>query len=130
MKFFLTTVLLSLNVLYGGIAQAAPAQEFSISAFESSKNSNSPVAIGFHSPSCGSCKVQKPNFEAVLNEPEFSELKGYLADFDSSKSFRKTLTNPVRGPSTIVIFKNGQEVDRILGVTNKDEIREILRRSI
>lgn len=122
---FVTSAVISFSV-----ATAAPANKFSVSDFERAAETSLPVIVGFHSPSCGSCKVQKPNLEALLKEKEFTNVQGFLADFSDSENFRKSLAKPVRSPSTIVVFKNGHEVRRILGITNKDELRKALLESL
>lgn len=130
MRKCLSAIVVSLSLISGANVFAAPAKQFSTSEFEQTAKTSSLVVVGFHSPSCGSCKVQKPNLEAILKEKEFAEVHAFLADFDSSESFRKSLSRPVRAPSTIVIFKNGREVGRIQGVTNKDELRKTLSESL
>lgn len=128
MKNYFGVSLLALNLLAGAHVYAAPAKPFSLQSFQEVSKGNGTVVVGFHSPSCGSCKVQKPNLEALLKEDEFAAVQGFLADFEESESFRKSLERPVRGPSTIVIFKNGKELSRIQGVTRKEELRALIKK--
>lgn len=102
----------------------ASSQPFTESDFKKAVENRESFIVAFHSPSCGSCKVQKPNLELALNEKPLENVTGLMADFDSTAELRKSFAKPVRGPSTIVIFKSGKEVARILGETNKEKIKQ------
>ena len=126
-KRFIATLLIGGFFLSFAFATSQP---FSESEFKNAIAANDTFVVAFHSPSCGSCKVQKPNLESVLNEDPLKDIKGFMADFDSTADFRKTFNKPVRGPSTILIFKSGKEVARILGETNKDKIKHIIEDAV
>ncbi len=121
---------LAFGIFAANSAIAAASTVFSESAFNSALKSNEAFVVAFHSDSCGSCKVQKPNLEAALQEESLKATSGFMANFEATAEFRKKLDKPVRGPSTILVFKNGKEVGRILGETNKDKIRESILKSI
>ncbi|MFN8943712.1 MAG: thioredoxin family protein [Pseudobdellovibrionaceae bacterium] len=112
----------ALSFIFSTATFAAEPTIFNQSKFDEALKSGQPFVVAFHSPSCGSCKVQKPNLISALKEESLSNVDGLLADFDSTEEFRKQLGKPVRSPSTILIFKNGKEVSRIMGETNKDTI--------
>lgn len=122
--FFVSALFLSLNAL------AAPAESFSEAAFKEASASGKPFVVAFHSSSCGSCKVQKPSLESALLEPELKEVRGLMANFEATSDFRKGLEKVVRGPSTILVFKGGNEVARIQGETSKEKIQELIARAI
>ena len=126
MKIFMSAFL----VLFAYSTFASVPTTFTEQAFSVASQNSAPVVVGFHSDSCGSCKIQKPNLDAILQEAEFSGVTGLKANFEETSSFRKSLKQPVRGPSAIVIFKNGNEVARINGVTQKDKIRKLLKEAI
>lgn len=130
MKHSIRLVLFSAGLLVAPISYASAPILFTSAAFDGAIKESNTVVVGFQSPSCGSCRVQKPNLEAILKEPEFESVKGLMADFDETKIFRNSLKKPVRSPSTIVIFKKGVEVSRIQGVTDKDDLRKLLRESL
>ncbi len=124
------SVFMLASIMYLSMASAAGSEPFSQSKFEIAAQSNKPVIVGFHAASCGSCKIQKPNMQSILNENSFKETVGLLADFESTVEFRKHMKKPVRSPSTIVIFQGGLEVARVQGVTDKDELRTQLQNAI
>lgn len=118
------------NFLLAVSVQAAVPQGFTTKLFAEKSSTTEPVVVGFHSPACGSCKIQKPNLEAILKESSFESVQGLMADFDGTSTFRKSLEKPVRNPSTIVIFRSGREIARIEGVTSKDELRSLIQNAV
>lgn len=125
-------IILSLAFLLSTIqsAQAAQSKPFTEAAFNSALSSNGAFVVAFHSDSCGSCKIQKPNLESALLENPLIPVEALMANFEDTSEFRKHLGKPVRGPSTILVFKNGKEVSRILGETNKERIRDLIANAI
>jgi hypothetical protein len=109
---------------------AAPSEQFSEGKFNEAALSGQPFVVAFHSNSCGSCKVQKPNLEAALLDGSLKNVRGFMANFESTASFRKGLEQSVRGPSTILVFNHGKEVARILGETNRDKILTAIQTSL
>lgn len=118
------------GLLIAGTQASASSTAFSETSFDQALKAKGPVVVAFHSDSCGSCKVQKPNLEAALNEDPLKPVVGFMANFEATAEFRKKMEKPVRGPSTILIFKEGKEIARILGETNKDKIRDTIAKSI
>lgn len=127
MKSTILSMLLILNVQSAFAAEAKP---FSEDAFKSAVSNKENFVVAFHSDSCGSCKVQKPNLEAALKEAPLESVQGLMANFEETSEFRKHLTKPVRRPSTILVFKSGKEVARILGETNKEKIRDLINNAV
>lgn len=125
-------VILTFAILFSMIqaAEAAQSKLFTTAAFETALKSNGAFVVAFHSDSCGSCKVQKPNLESALLEEPLIPVDGLMANFEATAEFRKHLEKPVRGPSTILVFKNGKEISRILGETNKEKIRDLISSAI
>ena len=111
-------------------AHAAQSKPFTKEAFDSAIIGKGAFVVAFHSDSCGSCKIQKPNLESALIEDPLVQVEGLMANFEASAEFRKHLEKPVRGPSTILVFKNGKEISRILGETSKEKIRDLISSSI
>ena len=114
---------LSIIVLLGSQFAFGESKPFSEVDYNSSIASKEAFVVAFHSDNCGSCKIQKPNLESALKEEPLKQINGYMANFEATSEFRKKLEKPVRGPSTILIFKNGKEVARILGETKKEIIK-------
>ena len=107
---------------------AAGLEVFSPEAFEKAVREKRSVVLGFHSPSCGSCIVQKPALDEVLRESEFSNIAGFTVPFRESTDLRNLLR--VTSPSTIVVMKNDQEVARAIGTTEKSDLRELVKKGL
>ena len=75
MKLFLSII----TFVTMSSAFATGSSPFTTQAFEVDSKTAAPVVVGFHSDSCGSCKVQKPNLESLLQEDSFKNVKGFMA---------------------------------------------------
>jgi len=111
-------------------ANAIETSLFSEIAFRQAIHEKQDFVVAFHSDSCGSCKVQKPNLEKALQEKPIDSVPGFMANFEATAAFRKQMEKPVRGPSTILVFKGGQEVSRILGETDKEKIHHLIAEAL
>ncbi len=117
------TIVISSILLLTQAAAALPIEAFSPDKFQQAVQKKESFVVGIHAPWCGSCRIQKPNLERVVNEEPLEKVRAFMADFESSAAFRSGLEKPVRSPSTILVYKDGQEVGRIQGETNKEKIR-------
>ena len=60
----------------------------------------------------------------LLHEPALKDFIPIVVNYDKDEDFKAFYKAPNR--STIILFKNGKEVARLNGVTNKDDIRAAL----
>ncbi len=60
----------------------------------------------------------------LLAEPDFKSTTPVVVSYDTDDEFKKTFNTPNR--STILVFKGGREVGRVLGVTDKESLRRLL----
>jgi thioredoxin 1 len=90
---------------------------------EKVKNSPVPVLIDFWAAWCGPCIQIAPHVEAVAEQ--FSgRANVYKVDVDSEGDLATQFH--VMSIPTLLIFKNGNVVDQIIGFTTKDQIAEKL----
>jgi len=85
---------------------------------------NKIVLVDFWASWCGPCRVMAP----VLNEIA-GELKGnsFVGKVDVEKFQSLAQKFKIRGIPTMVLFRNGKEVNRFVGVKSKDYlIKQIL----
>ena len=79
-------------------------------------------------PWCETCQAQKPIVAELLAKPDFSTMKKFDIDFDSQKDILAELR--VTTQSTMIVFKDGKEVDRQVGQTDPAEIEAFMRKAL
>src|SRR6056297_641332 len=80
---------------------------------------NGNVAIDFWATWCGPCKMLGPIFEEISNELENIN----FAKADMDEVGEEAMTFGVKGVPTIILFKNGEEITRIVGAQQKDALK-------
>lgn len=115
------------GLLLAGAATAAE-EVFDQAAFDAALAARRPVAIAFEADWCSTCSVQKPAIIELAHEPRFAALTLFLADFDKDAAIRRRLR--VQQQSTVVVFKDGREVARATGLTQKAALAALLARAL
>lgn len=82
-----------------------------------------PLVVDFWAPWCGPCKIFSPTFETVS-----LELKGRIAFVKVNTEKFPTVSEKlkIRGIPTLIVFKNGNEVQRISGALPADQFKKWL----
>lgn len=83
-----------------------------------------PVLLDFWATWCGPCKMISPIIDQVATEMA-SVAKVAKVDVDQAADLARRFN--VRNVPTLVFIKNGEEVDRVVGATSKDNILNKLR---
>ena len=81
--------------------------------------------VDFHASWCGPCRTLTPIIERVSEEKNVKLLK---VDADESKDVASSFG--VRGIPTVIFFKDGQEVDRIVGLKQATAYNEIIEKHL
>jgi len=86
---------------------------------------NDLAMVDFHASWCGPCRTLGPIIERVSEEKNVKLLK---VDADESKDIATSFG--VRGIPTVIFFKDGQEVDRIVGLKQATAYSEIIEKHL
>jgi thioredoxin 1 len=86
-------------------------------------NSNKPVLVDFGAVWCGPCKMLEPTVRAVADEYA-GRVNVLKLDIDNSPM--TPARYGVKGVPTLILFNGGQEKNRIIGVTSKDNIEKMI----
>lgn len=81
-------------------------------------NSDKPVIIDFYADWCGPCKMMSPIIDSIAEENQ--ELKVGKVNVDEAQEL--AIKYNIMSIPTIIIFKNGNEYKKIVGVTSKENI--------
>ena len=98
------------------MAKVITAQNFEAEVLQSEK----PVLVDFWATWCGPCMRQAPIVEELANE-------GYAVgkvDVDQEPGLAQQYG--IMSIPTMLIFKGGKEVSRIVGLTAKDKLKSLL----
>lgn len=109
-------------------AVAASKTAFTQAAFDSAKSAGGPVLVDVTASWCPTCKAQAPLLAELAAEPRFKDLRVFELNFDAHKDALRALG--VRMQSTLIVYKDGQEVGRSVGETKKDAIASLLEKAI
>ena len=90
--------------------------------FDKIINSNVPVLIDFYADWCGPCRMVGPIVEEIANERDDVIVGKVNVDNDPELAERFNVFNI----PTIVVLKDGEEVNRLMGARPKAQILSLL----
>lgn len=89
--------------------------------FESLKNGEQPLVVDFWATWCGPCRMIAPIIEELANEYDGRITVG-KCDVEESEDL--AVDFGIRNIPTILFFKGGQVVDKIVGAVSKEKLKE------
>ena len=96
---------------------------FSAQVLESSQ----PVLVDFWAPWCGPCKMLGPTIEEISNDYAGKVRVGKL-NTDEAGSIASQYG--IQGIPTVILFKGGQPVDRLVGLVKKDKLAGMIDKTL
>jgi thiol-disulfide isomerase/thioredoxin len=109
-------------------ASAAEWTEYSPEALEQAQSEGKPILVDVFAAWCSVCRAQNPILTQLTREPKYKDLVVFKADFDKDKEELKALN--VQRQSTLIVFKDGKEVDRSVGDTSQLSIEGLLDKTL
>jgi len=103
------------------------ALEFTEANFEELTNTDKPVMVDFWAEWCGPCRLVGPHVEAIAEEYDGKAVVGKV-NVDNNPTIAAKFG--VRNIPTIVVLKNGEVVDKVVGAVPKETLAEKLQAAL
>ncbi len=88
-------------------------------------NADLPVLVDFWAEWCGPCHTIAPILEGLAGEYDG---KVKFVKVDTEENFDTTALYGVRSLPTLLVFKGGQQVDKIIGAKPKGDLKRSLEK--
>ena len=86
--------------------------------------SKQPILVDFWAPWCGPCRAMSPAVEAAAKQLA-GNAKVYKMNVDDNPAASPRFN--IRGIPTLILFKDGHEANRLVGLSTKEQIEALVR---
>ena len=90
-------------------------------------NSDTPIIVDFWAPWCGPCKMMAPTFSSVASN---YSLKTLFTKVNTENEQQLGARFNIRSIPTLIIFKDGKEVERVSGALDSSSLTNFVNKHI
>jgi thioredoxin len=87
------------------------------------QQSKQPILVDFWAPWCGPCRAMSPAVEAAAQKLA-GEARVYKVNVDDNPEVSPRFN--IRGIPTLILFKDGQEAKRLIGLSSTEQIEALV----
>jgi thioredoxin 1 len=89
--------------------------------------SDKPVLVDFWAEWCAPCRMLSPTIDAIAER--FGDSAGVVkVNVDDNTATAQRYG--IKGIPTLILFKGGKEVERVVGATNKESIANMIQKHV
>lgn len=89
--------------------------------------SDKPVLVDFWAEWCGPCRMIAPAVEAVAEK--FAD-KASVVKMNVDENMNVPQQYGIRGIPTLILFKNGQEQERVVGAVSREAMEKLIQKYV
>ena len=91
--------------------------------FDSTISSGGKVLVDFWAPWCGPCRMQTPILEKLSGD---DSVKAQICKLNTDENASIAQKHEISSIPTLILFENGNEIDRMVGVQPENVLKEKL----
>lgn len=85
------------------------------------------ILVDFFAQWCGPCRMLSPILEEIASD---FEGKARIGKIDIDEEINLATKFQVTSIPTLILFKNGKEIDRIVGLKDADSLKKLIQKAL